>query len=1789
MLGIAGIASYADMSYEEIETKLTEEQFLEYSSIMSCLSEVMPMEDEDETIYDTSKYPDAPFTFDRNNNETFNESSGALGYNLSGLSLPGKNGLDLNLSASYNTANSSPTDIGSLPATTVGWYKYETPLVNFAAGWSFNGISSINLINRKYGSSYRTDSILTASDGSTHTISYKSLRDSSVIELTLDGRYSYADLKFEKNTEYIDSDGGVVSAFKLYYKDGRIEYFDADGKVMKTQNRFGDAIYYRYYTNGDEINDDFTKLGQEYNKCVITDTCGRQVIVERKTKENYIQEITVKVLGSDGSEIEGTTQKYNIRSTMNTANMDTYAQILDSYTNQEGLQTTFKYQEGNNEDEIYSVTNFINRNFYILTDVIHPTGASTHYEYSKTMYSYNSLRQESARLIKRYDVVNGIEENVIAYDYSGSFMYNNAYSTTETTADGVITKHNYAPCYESTSSYYPNDKYYSYKSSNASGKFTLKESDEVYYMDGENPVYLSKTIYGGDTVRYYKRTYPEIVTSIIYDKEQNSIESTTISEYNEYRDLVKSWDAYANGDKTNTEHMTSYTYDDVYHTQLTKEYKRDGSTTVKEETVLSADSKVPAQSLTYENGNLVAKETYLYEDNNSANPSTVRSYKTGTEYTEQNITYLNKSLPLTKTVAGVTTSYTYDELGRAVSTTDGKGNVTYAEYDNLGRQISTRNPDGTTVTVEYPKASSAGQILENSVITKDGRGNKTKYIYDGLGKITTVFNCETNQTQTAYEYDTVGRISKIIDGNGNNYNYQYDKKSRKTKMEVKDAAGSLAYEESYVYDDVDGDLSKAETIKGSGAGKTVSAAYTDKYGNTVKETTGDGTDISETEYTYDYIGNKLNTKTPKAKSEGKGYTYRTEYGTKDGGTYVTTTDIDNNSTRVEKNMLGQEVKTIDPKKNESSAKYDDFGRQTEVKSRIDGGDSIKSYIYDNNGNVIKESITSNKPGETVTYRNVYYEYDNMNRLVKTYTDEPGETLYEYDGNGNITKMTTGAVNGEGGVSTTYEYDSQNRLISSTDPMGYSESYTYDNNGNIVSKTDKNGTVTTNVYNGINNPLSATSERDGETETITYTYADTSTALLSIANEAATITYSYDRKGQVTGESRTTGETLSYSYDKDGNQTGLILNSTNGVSQNISYSYDYLGKMKEVRDNLENELVAVYSYDENENLTEKKTNGNTMVTSYEYNESNLPKKVSNQTLADPLQNIKGTYSEYNYSYYLDGNQSSVTDIFGKTKGYTYDSAGRLKTEVNELNKKSNEDEKITTIYSYDERGNRISKEQTKDEVSLMIWTGPRPAYEEGEGYTQYYYDNNNRLTGSSYDYEEYMNEDKTFTYDKNGNMITRDTVVFYDDYPPEGSSYEIYEEKYESFEYNGFNRLKSYTDTNKTASYAYDGTGTRIGKTVNGVSTGQIWNNGNVIAEYGTKGTKTYIRGAGGEIVKTKDSTSNSRYFSYNAHGDTTNIIEKNAESTSFAVTAAYEYDAFGGLVTGTGGEADSNAFRYNGQYTDEETGLIYLRNRYYDPSIGRFTQEDPAKDGVNWYVYCGNDPVNKVDPNGLDAIILTNSNAVDLGPLGTQGHTSAIYQDDNGNWFYTYWGDKAAAIIRIPDEYMNSLEDFNAGLNQFLTDNGFSNITSNYDCATYVVGDFLDSLRAEYRKIYNIKPIQGNAVLHDLDDDSVIYQGDNGSYNVFTNNCLQSTIDSFGEGTLANDMLASDYMESCGYTWGIIPNNASEKFSEMFMNSSFIRQFAFARLLNYTILYMQGSPWAQVGVKANYASSVVAR
>ena len=77
----------------------------------------------------------------------------------------------------------------------------------------------------------------------------------------------------------------------------------------------------------------------------------------------------------------------------------------------------------------------------------------------------------------------------------------------------------------------------------------------------------------------------------------------------------------------------------------------------------------------------------------------------------------------------------------------------------------------------------------------------------------------------------------------------------------------------------------------------------------------------------------------------------------------------------------------------------------------------------------------------------------------------------------------------------------------------------------------------------------------------------------------------------------------------------------------------------------------------------------------------------------------------------------------------------------------------------------------------------------------------------------------------------------------------------------------------------------------------------------------------------------------------------------------YAYDAFGNLLGQE--EAFPNRILYAGQPYDQETGQYYLRARYYNPTIGRFSQEDTYwGDGLNLYAYCANNPVRYFDPSG---------------------------------------------------------------------------------------------------------------------------------------------------------------------------------------------------------------------------------
>ena len=150
-------------------------------------------------------------------------------------------------------------------------------------------------------------------------------------------------------------------------------------------------------------------------------------------------------------------------------------------------------------------------------------------------------------------------------------------------------------------------------------------------------------------------------------------------------------------------------------------------------------------------------------------------------------------------------------------------------------------------------------------------------------------------------------------------------------------------------------------------------------------------------------------------------------------------------------------------------------------------------------------------------------------------------------------------------------------------------------------------------------------------------------------------------------------------------------------------------------------------------------------------------------------------------------------------------------------------------------------------------------------------------------------------------------------------------------------------------------GIRTAKLTGNTLTGYLLDGGNVVAELEDDALSTsYLRGAN-LISRTTAAT---EYYTFNAHGDVVGLV--NAAGTQ---TKTYAYDACGNEKDRIG--ADTNPFRYCGEYFDVESGIYYLRARYYDPSIGRFTQEDAACFGLNWYAYCGNNPIAFHDPTGF--------------------------------------------------------------------------------------------------------------------------------------------------------------------------------------------------------------------------------
>ena len=172
----------------------------------------------------------------------------------------------------------------------------------------------------------------------------------------------------------------------------------------------------------------------------------------------------------------------------------------------------------------------------------------------------------------------------------------------------------------------------------------------------------------------------------------------------------------------------------------------------------------------------------------------------------------------------------------------------------------------------------------------------------------------------------------------------------------------------------------------------------------------------------------------------------------------------------------------------------------------------------------------------------------------------------------------------------------------------------------------------------------------------------------------------------------------------------------------------------------------------------------------------------------------------------------------------------------------------------------------------------------------------------------------------------------------------------------------------TTTYAYDPSNLRYKKTSAAQTVQYQYDaSGQVISESNGNNaiTVNYIRGD--RLLAKKDAATNQiYYYLYNGHGDVVQIVDTNGN-----VVNQYQYDEWGNIVNQS--EAIANSFKYAGEQYDSESGLYYLKARYYDPSVGRFINEDTYEGQINnplslnLYTYVSNNPLTHWDPSGFSA------------------------------------------------------------------------------------------------------------------------------------------------------------------------------------------------------------------------------
>ena len=198
----------------------------------------------------------------------------------------------------------------------------------------------------------------------------------------------------------------------------------------------------------------------------------------------------------------------------------------------------------------------------------------------------------------------------------------------------------------------------------------------------------------------------------------------------------------------------------------------------------------------------------------------------------------------------------------------------------------------------------------------------------------------------------------------------------------------------------------------------------------------------------------------------------------------------------------------------------------------------------------------------------------------------------------------------------------------------------------------------------------------------------------------------------------------------------------------------------------------------------------------------------------------------------------------------------------------------------------------------------------------------------------------------------------------------------NYDWDVLHRMSSLTISGTTSNYEYRADGMRTHKKVGSVNT-EYYHDGQMAMEDavfsgGTYTVTRYGLGARG-LDYMQQGTATSRPLTtystvvfplYDAHGNMIATLARSG-SGSFTLGNQRSFDAWGAVRQGAATGAPMQRFCAGlGHQQDDESGLIYMRARYYEPFSGRFISEDFQGQGSNWFAYCGNNPVCNIDEGG---------------------------------------------------------------------------------------------------------------------------------------------------------------------------------------------------------------------------------